>query len=211
MTPNFTLYHYWRSSCSWRVRWALGIKKVPINLIPINLLKSEHKTPTYIEKNPNGTVPSMEIEGQNYGESLALLEWFEQTYPTPSLLPKDPLERLKVRQLSYTIAMGTQPIQNLKVLKYISTNRNDQIKFANYWIKTGLSTYEKLLPETVKDYSVGGKISLADICLIPQCYNALRFEVTLEEFPKIKIIYDHCMKTKECQESAPEASKSDFE
>ncbi len=210
MTQELTLYHYWRSSCSWRVRWALAIKKIPANLVPINLLKSEHKSHVYLAKNPDETVPSMEINGHTYGESLALLEWVEQTYPNPSILPKDPLEKLKVRQLAYIIAMGTQPIQNLKVLKYISDSRSEQIKFANYWVQRGLKTYETLLDGKKGDYSAGNKITLADLCLIPQCYNAQRFHVDLEEFPKIKKIYENCIKTRECQETAPEIYKADF-
>src|SRR3954470_1112807 len=100
MTQQLTLYHYWRSSCSWRVRWALAIKKIPHQLKHINLLAGEHNTPEYKKLNPSGAVPMLEVQGRFYGESLAIIEWLDEAYPAHPLLPSDPASRMLVRQLA---------------------------------------------------------------------------------------------------------------
>jgi maleylacetoacetate isomerase/maleylpyruvate isomerase len=204
MPQTLTLHHYWRSSCSWRVRWALALKGVPYQSVPVNILKGEHRDPAYMALNPAGFLPCLEIDGEPYGESLALIEWIEETWPTPALLPQDPLSRLYVRQLALTIAAGTQPLQNPFALKYYKLDDQERTKAARHWIERGLGTYETLLrkgrPGT---YSFGGEVTVADLCLVPQVYNALRFQVDMSQFPLIEGIYERCLKTKECDAAAP--------
>src|SRR4051794_6007250 len=106
MKHHLILYHYWRSSCSWRVRWALAIKGVKYESAHVNLLKNEQSTPQYRKKNPLGFVPCLEADGVAMGESLAIMEWIEENYPTPPLLPHDTFQRQKVRQLSLMIVAG---------------------------------------------------------------------------------------------------------
>jgi len=203
-SPHLTLYHYWRSSCSWRVRWALALKGVSYKHSPVDLLHDAHKSPDFMRLNPSGFVPALLIDGQCYGESMALLEYIEETWRHRPLLPNGPLQRLHVRQLCQTIVSGTQPLQNMSTQRRHSQNKDAQTEWARHWIERGLHTYEQLLyanpPGT---FSVGGSLSLADICLVPQVYNAQRFGVNLEKVPMIQAIYNNCLKTVECQESAP--------
>ena len=117
------LYHYWRSSCSWRLRWAFEIKEIKYELKHINLLDGEHKSESYLEKNPSAQVPCLQVGSNFYSESLAILEWLEDSYPQPNLLPENPQKRILVRQLTNMIASGIQPLQNLKVQKYFSQTR----------------------------------------------------------------------------------------
>jgi len=202
--PSLTLYHYWRSSSSWRVRWALAIKGVPYKHSPIDLLHDAHKSPDFMRLNPSGFVPALLIDGKCYGESMALLEWIEETWQHRPLLPNAPLARLHVRQLCQTIVSGIQPLQNLSAQHRHSDNKEAQKEWARHWIERGLQTYEQLLYEHHPGtYSAGGDITMADLCLIPQVYNAQRFGVNLERLPLIHTIYQNCLKTSECQESAP--------
>ena len=198
------LHHYYRSSCSWRVRWALQIKKVPCQLNAVNLLKEEQKSDVYLNMNATGFVPCLELNEESFGESVAILEWLEESFPSPPLLPNAPADRLKVRQLCQIIASGTQPLQNLEVQKMISDNREDQLDWSRTWIERGLNAYEISCSKTAGTFSFGSSLTLADLCLIPQVYNALRFQVDLNRFPRVKSIYHHCLKLKECQDSAPD-------
>jgi len=202
---DLELYHYWRSSCSWRVRWALNYKNVPYKDIAVNLVKGEQTKQDFLKKNPSGHVPCLLVGKQPLGESMAILEWIEETYPKNPLLPKDPFSRAIVRQLALTIAAGTQPIQNLKVQKHISTDAKVGQKFAKYWIEQGLQVYEKIAAQHAGTYSFGGELTIADLCLIPQVYNALRFGVDMSQFPISQRIYSHCRKLNSCVQAAPES------
>lgn len=202
---DFELFHYWRSSCSWRVRWALNLKKIPHKLTPVNLLEGEQKSEDYIKKNPSGYVPTLKIGSQFLTESMAIIEWLDESFKNYPLLPQDPMERYKVRKLYHTIASGTQPIQNLAVLQYYSDDQMQRKEFAQHWISKGLAVYERFISKEKKSvYSVGEHISMADLCLIPQVYNANRFEIDMKKYPLVKGIYDRCMATKECYDASPE-------
>lgn len=201
---SMTLYHYWRSSCSWRVRWALALKNVKYDSVPVNILAGEQRSPAYVAKNPSGFLPTLEIDGKFYGESLALLEWIEETWPTPALLPKDPFERLRVRQLALTIVAGTQPLQNPSMLKHFVADEAARKPYAQHFIATGLKTYETLLASSKPGlYSFGDTVTMADLCLIPQVYNAGRFDVDLTATPRVQAIYEQCLKTPACEASHP--------
>ena len=202
------LYHYWRSSCSWRVRWAFSLKKIPCEFVAVDLLKEQNLETDHISRNPTGFVPVLEIvDSKNrffLGESLAIIEWAEEKWPTPSLLPEDTLLRARTRELAYIIASGTQPLQNLAAQKKHSSVAEEKKEWARFWIRRGLAAYEKRVVLLAGDYSVNSSLSLADLCLIPQCYNAERFDVSLDDFPTIQRIYHNARQTKECQETSPE-------
>jgi maleylacetoacetate isomerase len=209
MTPTpktpLTLYHYWRSSCSWRVRWALAIKGVSYDSVPVNILTGEHRTPEHLRRNPAGALPVLEMGGQTYAESLALIEWIDETWPEPALWPRDPLLRLHARQLALTIVSGTQPLQNPSLLKYFQEDEAKRQEAARHWIARGLKTYETLLERGPKGaFSCGDQITAADLCLIPQVYNAKRFEVPLTETPRVAAIYEKARATRECKIAEPE-------
>lgn len=203
MKHHLILYHYWRSSCSWRVRWALAIKGVKYESVHVNLLKGEQNTAQYLKRNPLGFVPCLEVDGVALGESLAILEWIDENYPHPALLPKDGIERAKVRQLALMIVAGIQPLQNLAVQKYYCPDEKKKVEDARYWIKRGLTAYEDVIEDSVGKYSFGDSVTMADLCLIPQCYNAERFDLDLAQFPRIQKIYQLCRETKECKASEP--------
>lgn len=202
---TFSLYHYWRSSCSWRVRWALALKNVGYDSVPINLLSGEQQSAAYVAKNPAGFVPAVEIDGRFFGESLAILEWIEEKWPTPALLPKDPLDRLLVRQMALTVVAGTQPLQNLATLKYFAPDEAARKPHAQHWIGRGLKTLEALVVQAGKGgpFAFGKSETLADLCLVPQVYNALRFDVDLSPFPRVKAVYEHALTTPACDRAAP--------
>jgi maleylacetoacetate isomerase len=205
MAKPLKLYQYWRSSCSWRVRWALNIKKVPYETIAVDLLKGEQSNENYHKLNPAGFVPALEVDGQVFAESLGILEWLEETYPLPRLLPEGALDRMRVRQLAYTVAMGIAPIQNLAVQRHFSGDKDQRIAWARHWIARGFKVFEALLADSMgAPFSFGDQVSLADLCLIPQVYNANRFGVAMNAYPKIKAINERCLATKACAKARPE-------
>lgn len=201
---QYTLHSYWRSSCSWRVRWALELKGLPYEILPVNLLKDEQSSESYLALNPNGRLPTLAFERQLLSGSIAILEYLEEKHPSNPIFPANLLSKAKVRELVNIIACDTQPIQNLAVMKYYSDDLEKRKEYAQHWISRGLAAYEKAIEHTAGTYSLGGEVTAADICLIPQVYNALRFEVDLSQFPLISKIWDHCMKLDSCIKASPE-------
>uniref|UniRef100_A0A8D2DMX7 maleylacetoacetate isomerase n=1 Tax=Sciurus vulgaris TaxID=55149 RepID=A0A8D2DMX7_SCIVU len=155
------LYSYFRSSCSWRVRIALALKGIDYEIIPINLIKDG-------------------------GQQLAIIEYLEETRPTPPLLPQDPKKRASVRMISDLIASGIQPLQNLSVLKQVE--EENQLPVAQKAIISGFDALEQILQSTAGKYCVGDQVSMADLCLAPQVANAERFKVDLAPYPIISRI-----------------------
>jgi len=184
MDSKPTLYSYYRSTCSWRVRISLAIKNIQYNYEAINLLTAENRQETYLKINPLGFVPTLKIDGFQFSESVAILEYLEETRPEVPLLPKDPVSRAKVRQLVQAVASDTQPLQNSGVLASFPTQQ-EKTEWAKKWITKNFVAIEKLLEQYMGQYSVGDTITLADVCLVPQIYNARRFEVDLVPFPRI--------------------------
>ncbi|MFK7823038.1 MAG: maleylacetoacetate isomerase [Oligoflexales bacterium] len=201
---KLTLHHYYRSTCSWRVRWALHYKGIPFDTVAVNLLKGEQNQQQYMNFNPMSYVPSLSVDGETFSESVAILEWLEEVHPKPSLLPQDPLSRMRVRQLYQLIASSTQPLQNLAAQKYFSPEKSQQWKYARHWINKGFSAYETLLQTTKGSFSFGESLTLADICLLPQCFNALRFGLEIENYPLIHEVYKRCLSLEHYQKSVPE-------
>lgn len=203
MQPALTLYHYWRSSCSWRVRWALALKGLPYESVPVNLLQGEHKADPYLAVNPNGQVPTLKVGDRYLSESMAIIEWLEETYPYVALLPKDPWDRALVRELALMVVSGIQPVQNLKVGRFYSEDQKQREAWNKHFIEEGFVALEKKLEPYSGPYAFGENISLADIALVPQVYNALRVGVEMRRFTRIEAIYSHCIKTDECEKAAP--------
>ncbi len=198
------LYHYWRSSASWRVRWALAIKNVPCEMIAVNLLTDESDQPEHRARNPMGYVPVLEVGTKDLCESIAIIEWLEEIYPTPTLFSGDALQRARIRQLAQLINSGIQPLQNPPVYERVTQDPIEQRKWNQHWIEKGLGSYEQLVQETAGKLSFGNTVTVADLCLIPQCYTALRNEVALETFPTVQRIYQYALGLETCKASAPE-------
>lgn len=211
MSTSFRLYHYWRSSSSWRVRWAFALKKIQCEFVAVDLLTDETEQEPHLKRNPMGFIPVLEFLEpsplQYLAESIAIIEWAEETYPTPSLFPKTPLMRARARQLAELINGGIQPLQNPTTSQHHSADPEEQKKWNRYWIHRGLNAYETLVKETAGKFSIGDEITLPDLFLVPQCYNALRFEVPLEKFPILKGVYDRAIQTEGYLLSSPELFK----
>lgn len=205
-----TLYHYWRSSCSWRVRWALLHKEIPYQSKTINLLAGDQFRPEYQALSPQSFVPCLVHGTFVLSESLAILEYLEERWPASKpLLPSSASDRSLVRQLALTIVAGTQPLQNMRVARHYSAHEGEREQWIAHWIRNGLGVYESLLQRYGGSFSFGGTLTIADLCLIPQCYNALRYHVALDDFPITARIYRHCLTLDSCRRSAPEAHQPD--
>lgn len=203
MTKNIELFTYWRSSSSWRVRWALNHKNIAYTSTPVNLLKGEQQDPSYLTQNPSGQVPTLKVNGLCITESMAILEWLEETFPQNPLLPVSPSDRAKVRELAYGVTSGIQPIQNLKVLKFAVSKGIDKMEWGKHWIEEGLRPLEKKICQIAGTFAFGGNLSFVDMCLIPQLYNAERFQVNLSAFPTLQRIYQHCLTLPTCLDASP--------
>lgn len=201
---KLTLFHYWRSAASWRVRWGFELKKIECELVHVSLLDGESESETHLKRNPLGYVPVLQSEGRYLAESMAILNWAEECFPTPALLPGDAWGRAQIRMLSEIINASTQPLQNLNPTQFHSSDPIEQKRWMQHWIRNGLQAYETLARPLARRFSVGDQITLADLFLIPQCYSARRQEVDLTEFPTVRRIWEHCLETPECQASAPE-------
>lgn len=205
------LYHYWRSSSSWRVRWALAHKGIAFDAVAVNLLTDEPDSPEHLARNPMGYVPALEIteagRTRTLTESVAILEWLEETHPEPRLYPGDAWTRARIRQLVETINAGTQPLQNLNVNLHHSSDPAEQKRWAQFWIRKGLHAYETLARETAGAFSFGDAPTAADLFLVPQLYNARRQDVLPDEFPLLARIQEAASKTPGYLASEPERFK----
>lgn len=179
------LHGYFRSSCSWRVRIAFALKEIEYDQVAVNLIKDggQQYTSQYKNLNPMQQVPSVQIDGMTLSQSLAVIQYIDETRPGQRLLPTDPQKRAQVRMISDLIASGIQPLQNLYVIQKIGA---EKVQWAQHFINRGFQALEPILKETAGKYCVGDEISMADICLVPQVYNAERFKVDVEQYPTIK-------------------------
>lgn len=193
------LHGYYRSSTSYRVRIALNLKGVDHQQAPVNLLEGAQRGDAYRALNPQGVVPTLETDdGQHLIQSLAICEYLEECYPTPPLLPADSLGRARVRGLCQLLACEIHPLNNLRVLKYLvrELGADEEAKLAWYrhWVHSGFEALEALL--TVEagsgDFCHGDAPTLADVCLVPQVFNAERFDCDLAAYPTIRRIAARC-------------------
>jgi len=206
------LYTYFRSSAAYRVRIALNLKGLKADYRYVHLVKDggqQHK-PEYLALNPQGLVPALVDHGQVLTQSLAIIEYLEETHPQPPLLPKDALGRARARALAQVVACDIHPLNNSRLLKYLErelhadeTARNTWYR---YWVVQGFMALEKLLAGNSRTgkFCHGDQPTLADICLVPQVFNAKRFEIDLAPFPTIRRIHDHCLTLKAFTDAAPE-------
>ncbi len=196
--PLYRLYHYWRSSSSWRVRMTLEWKDIPFEAVPVHLLNGESESEAHLKRNPAGFVPVLEIlSGKDAGnfisESLAIIRYLEEVHPDKkTVFPGTPLERARQWALAEIICADTQPLQNIPVMELHTSEAAGQKRWAQHWICHGLEVFEKTCAPYAGRFSQGDTFSIADICLLPQIYNAERYEVNLEKFSCILKIAAEC-------------------
>jgi maleylpyruvate isomerase len=183
------LHGYFRSSASYRVRIALNLKGLRAEHLPHHLRKGEQCAPAYLAINPQGFVPTLESDaGDILTQSLAIIEWLDETQPTPSLLPTDPLCRAKVRAFSMALACDTHPVQNLKVLarlRQLGLTEDEVKEWAAWANREGLNACETLVAAEPGPFCFGAAPTMADLCLVPQLANARRFGVDVAAFPRL--------------------------
>lgn len=211
MDQGLTLHGYFRSSAAWRVRIALELKGIPCAHAFRHLRKGEQSAPAFLAMNPQGLVPALEVEGAGVlTQSLAIVEWLDETQPGPKLLPADPWGRARVRALAQVIACDTHPIQNLRVLQYLKRELGqDQPAidaWARHWIGLGLAAVEARLAEPATGrFCHGDAPGLADLCLVPQLGNARRFGTDLAPYPRVLAVEAACLALPAFRAAAPEA------
>lgn len=184
------LHGYFRSGAAYRVRIALNLKGVAVTHVSHHLRKGEQKAPDYLKLNPQGLVPALELDdGTVLTQSLAIMQWLDETYPTPPLVPGNALERARIRAFAFAIACDVHPVQNLGVLQQVQAiGRTDDepTAWARRVNRDGLAACEALLAGTNGPFCFGTSPTLADICLVPQMANAVRFGVDLAPFPRLR-------------------------
>ena len=187
--PSTVLYDYYRSSAAYRVRIALNLKSIQYESRSINLLESQQKSDDYRAINPQGFVPMLEIEGVRLTQSMAIMGYLDQRFPTTPLLPAAADARSHVLSLALTVACDIHPLNNLRVLKYLKdelgVEQEARDDWYRHWVSEGLSALEKLAAPRSGRFLFGDNPTMADICLVPQLYNARRFDVPLEGFPTL--------------------------
>ena len=202
------LYTYWRSSAAYRVRIALNLKGVECAHVHVSLAEGEQAAPFYAALNPQCLVPALDTGGgEILTQSLAIIDWLEAHWPEPALLPADPLERARVLAAAHVVAMDIHPVNNLRVLGAL-TQRFDASEAArrgwmHHWMRPGFDTLEASLP--APRFAFGTAPGLADLCLIPQLYNARRWGLDLTPWPKLTAVEAHCLALPAFAAAAPEA------
>ena len=201
------LHGYFRSSASYRVRIALNLKGLSAEHLPHHLRKGEQRDPAYLAINPQGLVPTLQDQGITITQSLAIIEWLEETHPEPPLLPKDPLRRAHVRAFAQVLACDTHPVQNLKVLtrlRELGVAEEKVTDWAAWANRDGLAACEALLANETGPFCFGEAPGMADLCLIPQLANARRFGVDLVGFPRLLKAEAAAKNIKAFADAAPE-------
>jgi maleylacetoacetate isomerase len=194
-----TLYNYFRSSASYRVRIALALKGLSYDYVPVHLLKNEQLAPQFADMSPAKLVPVLKDDDHLIVQSLAIIEYLEESYPEPPLLPGNALARARIRGLALDIACEIHPINNLRVLRYLvhemKLSEEDKNRWYGHWVETGLDTVERQLVASRETgrYCHGDTPTLADVVLVPQIFNAQRMNCRLDHVPTVMRIFDECM------------------
>jgi maleylacetoacetate isomerase len=218
------LYNYYRSSAAFRVRIALEMKGLKYQYIAIHLAKGEQLKSEYGDILPDQTVPMLEVDGQRLTQSMAIIEYLDETHPANPLLPHDAVGRAQVRALAQSIACEIHPLNNLRVLKYLvkvlGVEEEAKNVWVRYWIRRGLESFEHQLNLldaqqatqglTKSTYCLGNTPTVADLCLVPQIFNAKRFNVNLDGLARTMAVFDLCMQQTSFQKAQP-SSCPDFE
>lgn len=210
-----TLYSYWRSSAAYRVRIALNLKGLAYRQVPVHLLKDggEQHGEAYKALNPQSLVPLL-IDAENGGvriaQSLAILEYLDEIFPLPALLPGDPAERAQVRALALHVACDIHPLNNLRVLQYLGAelgvSEAQKQGWYRHWVALGLAAVERgLVDQDVETFSLGARPGYLEACLIPQVYNARRFDCDLDAYPRILALSARCEALEAFRQAMPEA------
>ncbi|MDR7331378.1 maleylacetoacetate isomerase [Roseateles asaccharophilus] len=204
------LYNYFRSSASWRVRIALALKGLSADYVSVHLQKNEQFAGSFAQQQVSHLVPALELDdGTWLSQSLAILEYLDETHPEPPLLPRDALGRARVRALAMDIACDIHPINNLRVLRYLKSNMgHEQAQidaWYRHWVATGLAIVEQRLAQTASAFCFGDTPGLADCLLVPQVYNAQRFECPLDAYPTVLRINAACLALPAFANTRPEA------
>ena len=205
------LYGYFRSSASFRVRIALNLKGIDYESVTHHLRRNEQRAPDYLALNPQGLVPVLDDDDDVLIQSLAIIEYLEETHPNPPFLPGHPGDRARVRGLAQLIACDIHPVDNLRVLRYLRNPLgHDEAAvqaWYNHWIAEGFAAFEALIAEDDRTgtFCQGDEPGLADICLVPQVVNSQNYTLDLTPYPTIRRIYDKCMALEPFQRAHPTA------
>jgi maleylacetoacetate isomerase len=212
------LYSYFRSSAVFRVRIALNLKGLSYETIPVHLLREggQQHAPDFVQRNPAHLVPVLQDDADTLTQSLAIIEYLEEQYPMPPLLPKKPVERAKIRALALDVACDIHPLNNLRVTQHLADplgiDEDRRTAWMLHWMTVGLTALEQKLQgaHSGSGYCYGESPTLADCFLVPQTFNALRIKCPVDQFPTIMRIYETCMKLPAFEKAAP-SSQPDAE
>ncbi|HEY0295907.1 MAG TPA: maleylacetoacetate isomerase [Bordetella sp.] len=204
------LYSFFNSSTSYRVRIALALKGLSYDYAGVDIRIKKHREADYVALNPNANVPLLRDDGFDLGQSLAIIDYLDATHPEPRLIPADPKLRARVLELSNVIACDIHPVNNLRILKYlvgelgVSAEKKDE--WYAHWIREGLTTVEELLARhgsSAGPYCFGDQPTMADCCLVPQLYNAIRMKCDMSAYPRAVKVYEHCIGQPAFMQAAP--------
>ena len=206
---DIILHEYWRSSSSYRVRIALNLKNIAYQSRQVNLLERDQKSAAHLAMNPQGMVPILSIDGHHLTQSVAIMEYLDHEYPEPALFPPDPLDRARTMAQLLVIVAEIQPINNLGVGNYLKSDfgadGKDVVKWMHHWMADGFAALEQMAPD--EGLFGGENPNIVDVCLVPQFYNARRFETDLGAFPNLVRIDALCQELEPFQKAHPDAVK----
>jgi maleylacetoacetate isomerase len=202
------LFNYFRSSASYRVRIALALKGLPFDYRPVHLQKNEHIAESYAAVSAARLVPLLKDGDHHVHQSLAIIEYLDETHPEPPLLPANALDRARARALALDIACEIHPVNNLRVLRYLvhdmGVSEESKNRWYRHWVETGLEVVERQLAAAPATYCVGDLPGLADCTLVPQIFNAQRFNCRLDHVPNVMRVFENCMKLDAFEGTRPE-------
>jgi maleylacetoacetate isomerase len=207
---SLVLHDYFRSSASYRVRIAMNLKRLDYERVEVSLIAGEQRSDAYLEQNAQGFVPMLVADGEPIIQSLAIIDWLDRAFPQPRLIPDDPMPRAVALAQAQVVACDIHPLNNLRVLKYLTKDLglNEQTKdrWYRHWIAEGFDALEAMAGEG--EYLGGDAPGIADCCLVPQMYNARRFEVPLDAYPRLVAIDTACGELEAFRRAHPDAVKA---